>query len=249
MVAVLDSISRSLATAEVERYHADGVVVLKSVFDAFDMMMWRKAWAPLSQATASSGKVTRKDRFVRGVLPPPLGDIYRSPELAGVARQLLGDDLALYMNRILVKDEQWNGAVAAHQDMPYFHGGTQKLSMFVPLAPFNRTTGGLTFVLGSHRYGNLGVRGTIAVDAYPHLRHLTVEAEPGDVVLMDFLIWHYSEAALVPSVRPVMQIVYQPSSDGSYYGETLGVDRPTLVSGAWQTEHFCRYSENVQPDA
>jgi len=66
---------------------------------------------------------------------------------------------------------------------------------------------------------------------------------------MDFLTWHYSEDAAVPEDRPLMQITYQPSSDGSYGGPTLGVPKPTLVSGRWITEYFAAWGECTSPDA
>lgn len=248
MRAPADSDTAGLGAPELDRYRADGVVVLKQAFDPFDVMIWQKSVGAAVQPSAGRPNNGRKDRFVYGVLPSPLYEIHREPRLVAIARQVLGPDVALYMNRILVKDARWNGPVAAHQDMPYFHGSTRKLSVFVPLSPFNRQTGGLSFVLGSHHYGNLGVRGTVKIADYPQLEHLTVDAAPGDAVLMDFLIWHYSEAAPVPSLRPVLQIVYQAADDGAYYGELLGVDKPTLVCGEWRTRHFSRYSEQVVPD-
>jgi len=125
-----------------DRYRADGVVVLKQAFDPFDVMMWQKSVGAAVQPSAGRPNNGRRDRFVYGVLPSPLYEIHRDPRLVAIARQVLGPDVALYMNRILVKDAQWNGPVAAHQDMPYFHGSTRKLSVFVPLSPFNRQTGG-----------------------------------------------------------------------------------------------------------
>ena len=108
--------------------------------------------------------------------------------------------------------------------------------------------GGLIFLKGSHKYGNLQ-RGTIRREMFPAMEELAPDLEVGDIVLMDFLTWHYSGEAVVPGDRPLMQIAYQPSSDGSYVGPKAGVPKPTLVSGRWMTEHFAAWGESTIPDA
>lgn len=72
--------------------------------------------------------------------------------------------------------------------------------------------------------------------------------DPGDVVFMDFLTWHYSEQAAIAEDRPMLQITYQPSSDRSYGGPDIGVPEPTLVSGQWRTRHFVAKGESTTPD-
>jgi hypothetical protein len=71
------------------------------------------------------------------------------------------------MNRILHKDSTWSGAVAIHQDMPYFSGGLAKVSVFMPLTPTHARhgNGGLIFVKGSDKYGDLR-RGTIRREVF-----------------------------------------------------------------------------------
>src|SRR5260370_5749804 len=66
------------------------------------------------------------------------------------------------------------------------------------------------------------------------------------ILLMDFLTWHYSGKPTIASERPVIQIVYQSSLDGSYFKD--GLEGPTLVSGQWKTQHFYRYGDGVTPD-
>ena len=118
--------------------------------------------------------------------------------------------------------------------------------------PLTRTVarngnGGLIFLKGSHKYGNLQ-RGTIRREMFPAMEELAPDLEVGDIVLVDFLTWHYSEDAVIPGDRPLIQIVYQPSSDGSYVGPRFGVPKPTLVSGRWMTEHFAVWGESTIPD-
>lgn len=238
----------SIPSVDSENYWRDGFLVVRNVFSSELMMTYQEAWADL-KAKMESGKVSlqRNARFVVGLLPDPLGSIYRHRHLVEIAKQLLGDDTALYYNRLLVKDEVWSGAVEVHQDMPFFHGNTNKLSVFVPLTPFNESTGGLKILAGSHRWGNLGIRGALRIDEFPSMPVVCPALEPGDVLLMTFLTWHYSEAPKVPCERPLLQIVYQPADDGSYFKD--GLPGPTLVSGEWLTTHFIRFEQGVEPFA
>jgi len=236
----------ALTSEQIDAYRNDGVVVVPDALPKDDVGAWRLAWRALKQAMASAnGRVQRRDRFVLGEMPPPLGDAYAHPALTDMARQMIGPDVALYFNRILVKDETWNAPVAAHQDCPYFHGSVDKLSVLVPLEPMNAERGGLSFVVGSHRFGNLGIRGTIRYEDFPPMRSVSPDVAPGDVILSPFTTWHRSERATVTCERPLLQIAYQPATDGSYYGAP---DRPTLVCGVWRTDAFSRYRQGVQPD-
>ena len=119
----------------------------------------------------------------------------------------------------------------------------------MPLTPTaaRNGNGGLIFLKGSHKYGNLQ-RGSIRREKFAAMEELAPDLEVGDVVLMDFLTWHHSEEAVVPGDRPLMQIAYRPSSDGSYAGPTIGVPKPTLVSGRWLTGHFAVWGESTIPD-
>jgi len=218
----------------VQRLEEDGLLLLPGLLGEAEQLA--SAFAHLMQELdAGRGPLSRHDRFVAGVIPAPVGTIFKDVRLVRLARQFLGDNLALYMNRILLKDTKWSGAVATHQDMPYFHGSQTKLSIFVALTPQDPANGALRFYAGSHKFGNIG-RGDILVEKWPPMREVAPRMEVGDVLLMNFLTWHYSEAAVTPHERALLQIAYQPSSDGSYTAG--GMAGPTLVSGVWQTDIF-----------
>jgi hypothetical protein len=233
-----------------EEYKEDGFTVVRHFFPPPVVDDLKIGWHNLKQAVVD-GAIVRNARFIFGILPEPLASLYRQPSLVHAAQTLLGtQDVALYMNRLLLKDATWNGAVAIHQDMPYFSGGVAKVSVFVPLTPTQARdgNGGLIFVKGSHKYGNLR-RGTIRRESFAPMEDSAPDLEIGDTVLMDFLTWHYSELAPLPDDRPMMQIVYQPASDGSYASAELGVAQPTLVSGKWLTSHFAAFGDSTIPDA
>ena len=248
-MATLES-TDSISDAAFEQYAADGVSVVRQIFPPALIENLDRGWQTLKRQIAD-GVQERNARFVPGSLPEPLDSVYRNEKLVKAVQRILGtENVALYMNRILLKDHEWNGAVAIHQDMPYFSGGLNKVSVFVPLTRTlaRKGNGGLIFLRGSHKYGNLQ-RGTIRREKFPPMDELAPDLDVGDIVLMDFLTWHYSEDAVVPGDRPLMQITYQSSSDGSYVGPSAGVPQPTLVSGRWMTEHFAVWGESTTPDA
>ena len=234
-----------------EAYRNDGTVLISDFFPRPDIKMLTDGWRNVKSAIEDGKTLERSARFVMGVLPAPAGTVYQHPKLVELAQLILGtQDVALYMNRILLKDKKWNGTITAHQDLPYFHGGEKKLSVFVPLAPIQADggNGGLKFLLGSHHYGMVG-RGTIQLDKFPNMPLLAPNIIPGDVVLMDFLTWHYSEDAVNDNDRPLMQIVYQPATDGSYCDKIGGMGgKPILVSGKWHTQHFVERGHGILPD-
>jgi len=227
-----------------DRYARDGFLVARAVLPASDVQeLGRQARKLLADESA----LERSDRFVLGRLPGRLAALHENARLLAMASQLLGEDLALYLSRLLVKDTTWNGEVAAHQDMPYFHGGERKLSVFVPLGPVGPRSGGLRLLAGSHRYGNVGIRGTLQVEEFPDLRDELPVLSEGDLLLVDFLTWHYSEQNRSQRDRLLVQLVYQPATDGSYDGRYQAA--PVLAQGAWRTDAFLSYGMGIVPDA
>lgn len=231
---------------DIQRFREDGFLIARDFFTHEQVRSLITGWK-LSQAEIQSqtGHLQRSDRFVSGTLPSELGQLYQQESLLNATKIFLQEEnIALYMNRLLVKDRHWNGSVANHQDMPYFHGSLHKLAVFIPLQPHNETTGGMRFIRGSHRFGNLGVRGTISTDQFPLMDVVTPSLEVGDVLFMDFLTWHYSEEATILSDRPVLQLAYQSAKDGSYFQ----LPQPTLVCGQWQTSYFIPFGHGISQD-
>lgn len=225
-----------------EELKRDGVTVVRNLFSEAYVDRMRQDME-IVHFGLKSGELNREARFVAGKLPDTLdasGVPFR-PELVSPIRVLLEtENVALYFCRLLLKDSTWAGAVELHQDLPYFHGGYRKISAFVPLAQMRANDGGLCFVKGSHNFGMLE-RGSINREAFAPLEDLRPDVEPGDVVFMDFLTWHYSGPG--KSERPLMQITFQPATDGSFCGS------PILVSGEWQTTYFSEKSRCVRTDA
>jgi ectoine hydroxylase-related dioxygenase (phytanoyl-CoA dioxygenase family) len=234
------------------QYQQDGVVILRNFFSSITVTQIEKAWKKIKKDIAKNdpSSLQRVDRFIFGSLNDFTKNLYTHPKIINLIKNLLNDsNIALYMNRLLLKDKNWNGDVPLHQDMPYFNGGHNKVSIFIPLQPVQAENGngGLKFILHSHRYGNLQ-RGTIEKNSFAPMPELAPDLAVGDLILMNFFTWHYSEKAIQPDERPLLEIVYQPSSDGSYGGIKYGVAEPTLICGEWQTTYFAELYKGIIQD-
>jgi hypothetical protein len=228
-------------------FQKDGVIVVKNFFETTERSNFLDAYNKLKKLVKENPS-SREKRFYCGPLPTMLDQVYKSEQLVNLIERLLGEsNLCLYMKRMLIKDSLFNGDVSIHQDMPYFSGGQNKISVFIPLNRMNLNNGGLIFLKGTHKYGMLQ-RGTICVNNFPSFQELICDVEVGDLVIADFLTWHYSVPAVNNDDRPLLQLVYQPSHDGSWGSSQLGVDSPTLVRGQWKTEYFAPWGSSTMPD-
>ena len=218
-----------------EQFNQNGVVILKGHLSQARMTRLDEAKRQLDHEHAISGDAIRNARFYMGPWPAAIDDLEHWPEIVALVRELIGDSIALYYRRFLIKDARFKGSVAAHQDLPYWHGGLEKIHLFIPVSPNTVQNGYLRFYAGSHRYGLIG-QGDIEAERFSGIQEVYDDLYPGDVVIMDNRTWHYSKPAEVDEPRYLIQLMYQPSSDGSYVG------KPTPISGQWQTD--LRFHEN-----
>jgi len=230
-----------------DSYFDDGICLVKNFFDREEVARLLDGWKNITIRLDSPQDPLRRDGLmVYGDLGDPLGTLYKHPALVDLARRICGDDIALYLNRLLVKDKNFYDPVHVHQDFPYFNGNPKKFNVFIPLGAVGEENGGLFFFKGSHKYGAMGIRGTILPEEFPPMERFLPNIDCGDVILSDHLIWHGSVGRQKgTSERPMLQIIYQPADDGSFYSYNLL--EPTLVHGQWRTRHFLPLGFGVKP--
>lgn len=231
--------SATLIDSELERGRVQlrdkGYLIVKGAFSPALQETLRREWL------ASAAMNERSTRFLNNMTDFMHG-MYRHPELLRIVQGVYEQDLAVYFYRLMCKDERWSGEVPPHQEAPYFHGGLDKLMCFIPLGPMNRRNGGLYLVEGSHKYGSLGRVNDheIELDKFPNLKRVYVDIDLGDIILHNYLLWHGSDAAIAVEQRPLFHVLYQPSRDGSHYGQ-----QPVLAAGEWKTQHFLGFKQHV----
>jgi ectoine hydroxylase-related dioxygenase (phytanoyl-CoA dioxygenase family) len=217
----LDHIARELTD--------HGVAIVKDIFTQAERQQIVEAVTALREMHATIPLTDlRNGRYLMQELPEPVLQLAIFPTIIRMVRRILGDNVALYHARVLIKDRHCKDSVLPHQDAPYSHGLYNKVHAFVPLTANTRDNGHLQFLANSHNYGLIG-QGSIDPAHFEDLEVVSQEIFPGDVVLMNHFTWHFSEEAKTNDDRYLLQLAYQPSNDGSF------VFAPRLISGEWLT--------------
>jgi hypothetical protein len=131
--------------------------------------------------------------------------------------QQLYPDLALYMQRFVIKDKNSRGSMFVHADFAYDFGWPEKTTVFLPLSESNEQNGGISFYPGTHQFGYLGDAGEINVEALisPDWPLVCPSLQPGDIALCHTCTWHCSPPHRGGPDRILVQSTFQPASDPS----------------------------------
>jgi ectoine hydroxylase-related dioxygenase (phytanoyl-CoA dioxygenase family) len=220
------------------RFERDGYARVRGALSAEEMTSIQAQWQRVREGLRAGQTVEgmKRDTFyVHGLLPSPIGDVAKHPVITEIAKKLLGPDVALYLNRLNVKDQSFTDSIHLHQDIPYFNGKPNKVNFFIALQDINLNNGAMVYVPGSHSFGILD-RDTIDISRHPDLEVVVPSLRPGDLVIADIRLWHSSVPNTLGTDRVLLQMIFQPADDGSYY--PLSVPEPTLVTGEWHTSEF-----------
>lgn len=210
--------SRRLRDDELTAYEADGAICARGLLDAATVDGMREALEDvLSNAGNLGGTLSRPgDGFHGDIFVWKLHDAFRDlalfsclPELA---QQVLGSDrVAFFYEQFFVKRAGSPVATPWHQDIPFWPiAGSQLVSFWITLDPVSRSSSGLEFVRGSHRWSERYKAVTPTRDPYmmdtdlpeaPDFgalrdRHeiLGWDMEPGDVLVFGPVVAHGSGA-------------------------------------------------------
>ncbi|AWB67781.1 hypothetical protein C2869_15710 [Saccharobesus litoralis] len=217
----------------------DGIVIVRNVLDQEKIdqisQWWDSIRRPLRNGECIQGLKRYNHFYIHGVLPWPVGDIYKHNSIVSFMTNYLGQNLALYMNRLNIKDFSFDSPIHLHQDIPYFHGTDKKLTSFLALTDVNFNNGGMFFVKGSHKLGHLG-KETLDINKFSEQDVFIPTLRAGDMLISDIHTIHASLTNIKKTDRLLLQVIYQPASDGAYYQDSI--KEPTLVNGEWETELF-----------
>lgn len=229
-ISILDQLSGPVFNADI--FREAGVFIMRDAIPKDVIQQWQATWSEF-QATQLHGSrdVNQANPVALSEqLPPSLATMYRHNVFIETMRQVLGDHIALYNHRFVIKDRFSTGKVFLHQDSCYHVGNLNKCSLFVPLSNANRDNGGLTFHVGSHQLGFLGDAGEINPEKFDmQWPTVTPELQPGDFVVMHSSLWHESGPNTSGIDRILADTIVQAADD------------PTgkeLLCGDWQTNIF-----------
>jgi ectoine hydroxylase-related dioxygenase (phytanoyl-CoA dioxygenase family) len=216
-----------------------GLFVIRNAIPEYLIKEWREEWDQFYAKNLASGRNVNVNNPVdlKEQLPEKLALIYKNDILLDFAEQVFGKNVALLNHRFVIKDKFSPGEIFLHHDYCYHIGFPNKASFFVPLSYAGKKNGGLTFYLGTHKYGYLGDAGEIDPDQFKEVwPQYTPELQPGDFTIMNSLLWHKSGINEAGIDRIVADIIYQPANDPS---------GKELVRGEWETDVFIQHSNHI----
>ena len=213
--------------AEIDAYHADGVVCLRGAIDAHWIERLREGVAALMAepgphveiyTTESDPGLFFNDFDLSRHVPVLKKFAFEGP-CAAIAAALTGASaITFFYDQAFVKEPGTTGLTCWHQDQPYMAvGGEQLCSSWIPLDPITPQTT-LEFVRGSHRWGRWfapydsmtdGTRhpGTV-FERCPDIEAtredydiVSWELEPGDCLFFHGLIVHQGRNNLTKDLR------------------------------------------------
>lgn len=227
-IAVQDKIDA--ATFDKAVYDEAGIFIVRNAVPQDIMQEWQQEWETFYNASLAQGRDVHQANPValKEQVPEKLAKIYKNEQLINIMKQVHGDNVALYNHRFVIKDKFSLDRVFLHQDCCYHLGNLNKCSFFLPLSYAGESNGGLSFYLGTHKYGYLGDAGEINPEAFNvQWPKVTPELNPGDLVIMNSSVWHESGPNVAKIDRIVVDMIVQPADD------------PTgkeLICGEWETD-------------
>jgi len=230
---VRDAVERASAPSFDPQVFAEtGFFILRQAIPPAVVKHWQDTWRDFYATQLSQGRDVNRANPVALAeeLPEPLASMYKEPVLIDTAKQIFGEDIALYHHRFVIKDAHSAGKVFLHQDSCYHMGNLAKCSFFVPLSISSEENGGMSFHPGSHKLGYLGDAGEINPASFDmQWPKVTPTVEPGDFTVMNSLLWHESGPNKNGVHRILADMIMQPADDPT------GIE---LLAGQWKTDIF-----------
>ena len=224
-----------LTDDQVARYHADGYVLQRSLFDAEEIDLLRRAAREDHELDRRAfGRADGEGGTVRLSLWNHPGDgIYgmfaRCQRVVRSAERVLAGEVYHYHSKMIMKDPKVGGAWAWHQDYGYWYqnGVLQPLltSVFIAVDPSTRENGCLQVIRGSHQCGRINhvLTGDQAGADRERVDELLkrlpldhVEMEPGDALFFHCNLLHRSDQNRSDKPRWAMICCYNAARNDPY---------------------------------
>ncbi len=224
---------------DTEIYRETGFFVVRNVVPQEMVASWQKSWKNFHANELSERKVNKFNPVhVLEETPDSLKNIHKCPQILDVLVQLY-PNLALFMQRFVIKDKASRAPVFLHNDFCYDYGFPEKTTCFIPLSPSNSRNGGISFYPGTNHLGYMGDAGEcnreLLSDDWPLI---CPDLHPGDIALCHTCTWHCSPQPVTGPDRIMIQATYQPSSDPSSTALLRGRWRGRYHLGNFPREEF-----------
>jgi ectoine hydroxylase-related dioxygenase (phytanoyl-CoA dioxygenase family) len=156
---------------------------------------------------------------------------HRNPEIMQLARnlkmiklvsQIFGKDVIayrLYRSLSIFKTKNISSRTPWHQDMLYWKGNSNKLSIWISLDQVSKKSGSVCYIPGSHKhiYQHVESDSYLIAKNVDESKRIAVETEIGDVLIHHSMVVHGSEENIMKKNRYALIFTYQPATDDSHH--------------------------------
>lgn len=179
-------------------YEKDGYVVVPGLYEASEMLRWKKVIQEALQAERfndpSGVRVWMANQFVPGLLDAMVG-----PKISPILHDILGPDVEFLSAKAVFKNGATRFASPWHQDWFYWSGST-KLSVWIAMDDARIDNGCLKIIPATHHkifdkvktQEKIGFDNRISDEDLAGLPVVSLECKRGDAVFFHDLLVHAS---------------------------------------------------------
>ena len=139
------------------------------------------------------------------------------PRLTEAFTRLIGPNVQLHHNKMFIKPPEKGAPFPMHQDHAYFpHRGNSMTAAILHLDPAPEAKGCVRVYPGSHKLGPLPAVGDdhhVDTDRFPISGAVPIEAEPGDLLVFNYLLVHGSGMNLSDEPRTTWLVQVRDPED------------------------------------
>jgi ectoine hydroxylase len=170
-------------------------------------------------------------------------DVSTNPRVVNGVRVLLGEEVAFFHGKVMLKIAREGGAWEWHQDYGYWYNQgfvyPRMISAFVALDPATKENGCLQVLRGSHLMGRLdhqqigkqtGADPERVAQVIESFDRVYVEMNPGDVLFFHCNLFHSSDANMSDIHRRSFIMCYNALNNPQIGGRKTFEERPCPVS-------------------
>jgi ectoine hydroxylase-related dioxygenase (phytanoyl-CoA dioxygenase family) len=226
---------RALSSEQIEAFHKDGYLLVRSLFD--------RGEAEILVRAAKADAAFKQNAFERqdgqgGVAKLVLwnksgedlwGAIARCERIVGAMEQLLGEEVYHWHSKMSIKEPFTGGAWNWHQDYGYWYNNgclfPDMASVMIAVDPNTRENGCLQVLRGSHKMGRIehgrygdqsGAEPERVEAAMGRLELVYCEMEPGDALFFHSNTLHRSDQNRSPNPRWSLLCCYNTRRNSPY---------------------------------
>jgi len=232
-----DSRNRPLSTAEVARYHDDGVLGPVPVLngDEASSLLARLSRVVAEEEERAGGEWWDREFYPQQQDDHPLNvqwldDLVTDPRVLNPVQCLIGEDILIQNVAVFWKEPESERGQAWHRDLYEAVDPAFMVTVWIALTPSDEGSGCVRFLAGSHEIHRAERPSDEALAAIPHDMAVSMELAPGEASFHNAGVLHAS--APNGSWRPRVGIALRYVGSQVDRGAEGDILQATLVRGA-----------------